>query len=59
MQKFNNKEIVRTFFEKELENKNITELKIKKETKKKMINFMRSENVLIIHFRVILTKKIW
>ena len=54
----NGEEIIRSFYEKELEKTNQKEFKIEKELKEKVINYMSNGKDIIIHLIVGLIKKI-
>ena len=54
----NGEEIIRSFYEKELQKTNQKEFKIEKELKEKVINYMSNGKDIIIHLIVGLIKKI-
>ena len=54
----NGEEIIWTFYEKELQKTNQKEFRVEKVIKKKVINYMLNEKVMIIHLIVGLIKKI-
>ena len=55
----NDEEITGEFYEKELQKTNQKEFRIEKVIKKRVINYMSNEKVIIIHLIVALIKKIW
>ena len=54
----NGEEVTGTFYEKELQNTNQKELRIEKVIKKRVINYLLNENVMIVHLIARLIKKI-
>ena len=54
----NGEEVTGTFYEKELQNTNQKELRIEKVIKKRVINYLLNEKVMIVHLIAWLIKKI-